>query len=326
MQSAPWLGRGSLLTGGLLVVVVTGVVGYLLLGYDAAAAVAMTLLTLTTVGFATNHDLPSGVELFTAILAVLGVGLFAAILGVAGTAIVEGRVGALSRSRRMHRRIDQLHDHFIVCAYGRVGRSIARELETAGTQFVVIDSKVELEQDMQRDGVPYLLGTASSEQILREAGIDRARGLICAVDSDAENVYITVVARSLSPHLRIVARAAQEQSADRLVRAGATHVVSPYVTSGRRMAALALHPHIVEFFDIARAGQPALRLEELAVTAESPLVGRALSELTGQAVPLLVRRGSGELIANPGRQLELREGDVVVLYGEAQTLRPLDAE
>src|SRR5207302_1999509 len=246
MQSAPWLGRGSLLTGGLLVVVVTGVVGYLLFGYDAAAAVAMTLLTLTTVGFATNHELPSGVELFTAIVAVLGVGLFAAILGVAGTAIVEGRVGALSRSRRMHRRIDQLH-----------------------------------------------------------------------------NVYITVVARSLSPHLRIVARAAQEQSADRLMRAGATHVVSPYVTSGRRMAALSLHPHIVEFFDIARAGQPALRLEELAVTADSPLVGRALSELTGQAVPLLVRRGSGELIANPGRQLELREGDVVVLYGEAQTLRPL---
>jgi len=320
------LGRGSLLTGGLLVVVVTGIVGFLLFGYDAEAAVAMTLLTLTTVGFATPRDLPSGVQLFTAILAVLGVGLFAAILGVAGTAIVEGRVGALSRSRRMHRRIDQLRDHFIVCAYGRVGRAIARELEAAGTPFVVIDSKVELEPDMQRDGVPYLLGTASSEQILREAGIDRARGLICAVDSDAENVYITVVARSLSPQLRIVARAAQEQSADRLMRAGATHVVSPYVTSGRHMAELALHPHVVEFFDIARVGQPDLRLEELAVTADSPLVGRALSEMTGQAVPLLVRRDSGELIANPSKQLQLREGDVVVVYGEPQTLRPLDSE
>src|SRR5438105_14160071 len=159
--------------------------------------------------------------------------------------------------------------------------------------FVVIDSKVELEQDMQRDGVPYLLGTASSEQILREAGIDRARGLICAVDSDAENVYITVVARSLSPHLRIVARAAQELSADRLVRAGATHVVSPYVTSGRRMAALALRPHVVEFFDLARAGQPDLRLEELAITEGAPLAGRSLQELRGPAVPLLVRHPTG---------------------------------
>src|SRR4029077_700733 len=121
----------------------------------------------TTVGFATNHDLPSGVLLFTAVLAVLGVGLFAAILGVVGTAVVEGRVGALSRSRRMHRRIDQLRDHFILCAYGRVGRAIARELEAEGIPFVVVDSKVELEPDMQRDEVVPLIITRSSEHMLR---------------------------------------------------------------------------------------------------------------------------------------------------------------
>ncbi|MGO9159181.1 MAG: potassium channel family protein, partial [Streptosporangiaceae bacterium] len=153
-----------------------------------------------------------------------------------------------------------------------------------------------------------------------------AQGLICAVDSDAENVFITIVARSLSPGLLIVARAAREQSADRLYRAGATHVVSPYVTSGRRMANLAVRPHVVEFFDVARAGQPDLRLEELAITEGSPLVGRRLQELPGPAVPLLIRRPDGQLIANPARELQLQAGDVLVVFGEASDLNPLDRE
>jgi voltage-gated potassium channel len=121
------------------------------------------------------------------------------------------------------------------------------------------------------------------------------------VDSGAENVFITIVARSLSPGLLIVARAAREQSADRLCRAGATHVVSPYVTSGRRMANLAVRPHVVEFFDVARAGQSGLRLAELAITQTSPLAGPSLREPHGPPVPLLVRHPDGKLIANPCR-------------------------
>jgi len=148
-----------------------------------------------------------------------------------------------------------------------------------------IEAQAELEPDLERDGHCYLIGDATDEAVLREAGIGRARGLICAVDSDAENVFITIVARSLSPALLIVARAAREQSADRLYRAGATHVVSPYVTSGRRMANLAVRPHVVEFFDVAGAGQPGLRLEELAITEGSPLAGGSLEELRGPAVP-----------------------------------------
>jgi voltage-gated potassium channel len=318
-------GRGGLLTVSLLAVVTVGIVGYVLFGHSLTEAIATTLLTLTTVGVATSRDLAQGELLFTAILAVLGVSLFAAILGVAGTAIVEGRLGALSRSRRMQRRLDRLHNHFILCAYGRVGTAAARELATEGIPYVVIDVKGELEADMQRDDVPYMIANPSSEQVLREAGIERARGLICAVDSDAENVYITLVARSMQPDLLIVARAAEQQSSDRLYRAGATHVVSPYVTSGRRMAQLAVRPHVVEFFDIGRAGQPDVRLEELTVLAGSPMLGRTLQEVTGEAVVLLVRRGDGELIANPNRQMPLREGDVIVLYGEERTLRPLDA-
>jgi len=318
------LPRGVLVATGPVVLVVAGIAGYLSFGYSPWMAVAMTLLTLTTVGSASGSHLSTGEMVFTAGLALLGVGLFVVILGLAATAIVEGRVTLISRSRRMRRHLDELRGHFIVCAYGRVGRSIARELEAEGVPFVVVDSKAELEPDLERDGHCYLIGDASDEAVLRKAGIERAQALICAVDSDAENVFITIVARSLSPDLLIVARAAREQSADRLHRAGATHVVSPYVTSGRRMANLALRPHVVEFFDVAGAGQPGLRLEELAITEGSPLAGRSLQEIRGPAVPLLVRRPSGQLIANPARDLQLQAGDVLVVFGEASDLYPLD--
>ena len=326
MRTRSRLARGVLIAIGPVVLVVIGMVSYLGFGYSPWMALAMTLLTLTTVGFATGGHLSTGMLVFTAGLALLGVGLFVVILGLAATAIVEGRVSLFSRSRRMRRRIDELRGHFIVCAYGRVGRAIARELEAEGVPFVVVDSKAELEPDLDRDGQYYLIGDASDEAVLRQAGIDRARGLICAVDSDAENVFITIVARSLSPGLLIVARAAREQSADRLYRAGATHVVSPYVTSGRRMANLAVRPHVVEFFDVARAGQPELRLEELEITEGSPLAGRTLQQLGGPAVPLLVRRGDGRLIANPARELQLQAGDVLIISGEASDLNPLDRE
>ena len=318
--------RGVLVASGAVVLVAAGIAGYVSFGYPPWEAAAMTLLTLTTVGFASSSHLSTGVLVFTAGLAFLGVGLFFVILGLAATAIVEGRVSLFSRSRRMRQRLDELRGHFIVCAYGRVGRSTARELEAGGVPFVVVDSKAELEPDLERDGRCYLIGDASDEAVLREAGIGRAQGLICAVDSDAENVFITIVARSLSPGLLIVARAAREQSADRLYRAGATHVVSPYVTSGRRMANLAVRPHVVEFFDLARAGQPDLRLEELAITEGSPLAGRSLQELHGPAVPLLVRHPDGQLIANPARELQLQPGDVLVVFGEVSDLNPLDRD
>jgi voltage-gated potassium channel len=325
MMARPRLSFGVLTAIGLVVLVIAGIAGYMGFGYSPWMAVATTLLTLTTVGFASGSQLSTGVLLFTAGLAFLGVSLFFVILGLAATAIVEGRVSLLSRSRRMRRRIDGLRGHFIVCAYGRVGRTIAGELEAEGMPFLVVDNKPDLEADLERDGRCYLIGDASDEAVLREAGIERARGLICAVDSDAENVYITIVARSLSPDLLIVARAARKQSADRLYRAGATHVVSPYVTSGRRMANLAVRPHVVEFFDVARAGQPGLRLEELAITEGSPLAGRTLRELRGPAVPLLIRHPDGQLIANPGRDLTLQAGDVLVVVGEHSDLNPLDS-
>lgn len=310
---------------GLCALVVYGIVGYMVVGYSAVDAVQHTILVLTTVGF-TPHLHPSAAErLLTASLAGLGVAAFLATLAVFAAALSEGRVGIVSRRRRMQRRIANLNDHFILCAYGRVGRAVAREFEAQGIPFVVLDRLEDLEDRMRYDGVPYMIGDPSSERLLREVGIERARGLISAVDSDADNVYIVMTARSLRTELFIVARASESAAADRLYRAGADRVISPYVSSGRHMAMLALRPRVVDYLDMTGLGQQALRLEELRVEAASPLIGRTLAAVCGRATPLVVRRGA-EVIPRPPDDLVLEAEDLIVLLGEPRALEGVEGD
>jgi voltage-gated potassium channel len=313
-------GRTWLLASGIALLGY-GLVGYRLFGFSLIDAIYLTLSALTTEGFATPVALSDGAKIFTVSLSLFGVTVFVAVLGVLAGALVDGKLVQKSRRWSMQRRITELRDHHIICAYGRVGRAAAREFEADGVPFVVIELKAELEEDLQRDGVLYLMGNSSSEAILRAAGIHRARGLVCAVDSDAENVYITLVARSLNPNISIVARASEDAAADRLYRAGANRVVSPYATSGRRMALIALRPEVVDFFDLARSGSGAVRIAELQVTDDSKLVGQTVAQVCGSATALLIRRAAGELLPNPSRDTVVRAGDLVVTFGEPDTLR-----
>ncbi len=316
--------RALLVVSAILVLLGYGIGGYMLLGSSLSSAVYLTVMTLTTEGSSAADRLSTGGKLFTASLAVLGVAVFVAALGVVGTALVEGRFGPRGRMRRMQHRIDTLRDHFIVCAYGRVGQAVAREFEADGIPFVVIDSKAELEEVMQRDKVAYLIDNASSEQVLWRAGIDRARGLVCAVDSDAENVYITLTARALNPAIAIVSRASEPASVDRLARAGASSVVSPYVTSGRRMALLAVRPHIVDFLEFSRPGTSDCRLEEIRIAADSHLLGRPLRQACKGVLPLLVRRADGTLLPHPDPDSALHPGDTLIVFGDLGALRPIE--
>jgi voltage-gated potassium channel len=301
-----------------------GIGGYTILGFPLADAVYMTIMTLTTEGFSGADQLDVGGKIFTATLALLGVTVFIASLGMIAGVVVEGTFGPGRRRRHMQNRIDALRDHFIICAYGRVGQVVARELEAERIPFVVIDSTPELEELMQRDQVAYLIDSASSETVLEHAGIQRARGLVCAVDSDAENVYITLVARSLNPSIAIVARAADPASAQRLMNAGAASVVSPYVTSGRRMAMQALRPHVVDFLELSRPGTPGWRLEEILIDPGSHLVGQTLRHVSQRAIPLLIRHADGQLMTNPEPDSTLRPGDTVIVFGDPGALRPIE--
>jgi voltage-gated potassium channel len=206
-----------------------------------------------------------------------------------------------------------------------VGRIVAREYEAESVPFVVIDSKEELEEQLRADGVFYIIGDPSSEAVLRRAGVERAKALVCAGDSDATNVHIAWTARSLSPDIFIVARAGEPGSAERLFRAGVDRVVSPYVTSGRHMALVSLRPRVVDFFEVVGLGGREARLDELAVEEGSPMVGRTLAEVCGQAIVLLLRRGgTGELLPNPQGGERLAPGDLIFLFGDQDALRKIE--
>jgi voltage-gated potassium channel len=301
----------------LVFVLAVGVAGFMLgEGWSFVDSLYMTLMVLTTVGLREVEPLDSSGKVLVICLMVMGVTLVLLTLSLAARSIAEGGLGERARRRRMQRRIDDIRDHYVICAYGRVGRTVARELEAEGVRFVVLDKDEDLEDKLLSDGVVYLIGDPTSEPILRSAGIERAKGLICAVDDDADNVYITLAARSLNPDIFVVARAAAETSADRLYRAGADRVISPYVSSGRHMALMALRPQVVDYLDVGESGATNLRLEELSVGPGSNLVGRALTDACGTSLPLALRRADGEIVTNPEPGTRLREGDLLVLLGE----------
>jgi voltage-gated potassium channel len=309
---------------GIVAIFTYGIVGYRLFGFSLVDAVYMTILALTTLGFIPDRSFQGGEKVFTATIAVLGVTAFLGLLAVLGSILAEAQFAIRSRRRRMERKIATLQDHFVICAYGRVGRTVAREFEAEGVPFVVIDIKEDLEEVMNREGVLYIIDDPTSEGVLRRAGIERARGLVSAVDSDAQNVYITLTARALNPNIFIVARAAEPGSQERLLRAGANRVISPYVTSGRHMALVAMRPRVVDSLEVAERGDHKVRIDELVIEPGSRLVGRSLVEMCGETHPILLRRADGHVLPNPALAERLREGDLVLLLGDSKTLRPVE--
>jgi len=197
----------------------------------------------------------------------------------------------------------------------RTGRG-ARDLETEGVPFVVVDPKEDLQERMLEDGVSYVIDDPSLEAVLEAAWVKRVRAFICAVDSDATNVHITLMARSLNPDIFIVARASEPGSDWRLEKAGADRVVSPFVSSGRHMALIALQPAIVDVLEVTaqRRTRP-MRVEELLVDEGSPLEGKTIAEARGSATALAVRHADGALVTDPPEDLRLRTGDLLLVMG-----------
>lgn len=306
-----------------------GTIGYVLIErMSVLDAVYMTVTTLTTVGFREVQPLGTAGRVFTIGLILVGVvGMFVTVAIVAQL-IAAGELGQPLRRRRMQKRIDSLTGHFVVCAYGRVGRATAEEFRAQGEPYVIVEVQEALERRLEEHGAPYVIGDPSVAAILEQAGIMRAKGLVSAVDSDAINVYITLTARTLNPQLFIVARAASAESVDQLYRAGADRVVSPYILSGSRMASLALHPAVVEFIDMVTVA-PDLRLEEIEIRPGSVLDGKtvgAAAKDTDDVTILAVKKSGAALVATPGHDLVLAAGDLVVALGRAKVLGELSKE
>ncbi|MBV9212442.1 MAG: NAD-binding protein [Actinobacteria bacterium] len=195
--------------------------------------------TVTTLG-ASGSPVSLGGQITEIVVISLGLGTLLYLLGTITELLVTGHLNGLLQARRMQKRIEDLHDHYLICGFGRVGHQIARRLAAAGVPFVVIDENPDVREDMEQMGLLHVDGRASDDDVLCEAGIMRARAVITCVDSDAENIFVTITARALRPDIEIVARAAEEPTERKLIRAGANDIVSPYKASGDAMARLAL--------------------------------------------------------------------------------------
>lgn len=316
--------------GLVLVVILAGTAGYMLIeGWSFLDAVYMTVLTIATVGFREVRQLSVGGRIFTMFLIFAGVGAGGYAVGSLIEVMLEGYFGDIIGGRRMKRRIAELKGHYIICGFGRVGQQVAREFKRVRAPFVVLDSNPQVKERLDMEQALYIQGDASNEEVLKEAGIEQAKGLVTAVDSDADNVYVTLTARVLRPDLFIIARANLEGSEEKLKRAGADRVISPYSIGGRRMASLLLKPVVSDFMDtVVRGGELEFQLEEVDVQETSPLTGLTVKEanIRGEcgALILSIRRKSGVFETEVGPGTGIQAGDKLVVIGTKDQLEKLE--
>ena len=315
---------------GLVVVAILGTVGYLALGFTFLEALYQTVTTVATVGFREVRPLTPTGQIFTIVLILFGVGTVLYNLSVILEAVTEGHLREHLERRHMDRVIAAMHGHVIVCGYGRVGRSAAEYLMASGHEVVVVDNDpARLEQ--LGPGVSRLHGDVTDDAVLRSAGIERARALIAALDTDADTVYATLSARAIRPDLVIIARARTTDSKTKLVLAGADRAINPQRIGGRRMAAFALQPDVAEFLDVVMHDEDLdFRIQEIHVDSGSSLVDRSLGELdlqgrTGAQI-LAIRRGPGEPFEpHPTDTLVVPAGSVLITLGTQAELDALAA-
>jgi voltage-gated potassium channel len=314
-----WFGLGL-----LAVITFIGTVGFVLFGFSLLDALYQTITTISTVGFREVEPFGPGEKLFTMGLVLSGVGTALYTLGVLVDTLVEDRLTSVFGRRRM-RRINELRDHVIVCGWGRVGRTIATYVTGAGRDVVVIERDPERVASVSH---PVIAGDATDDTVLAEAGIERARTLIAALDTDAGNVYVTLSARAMRPDLFIVARARIDSAVERMQQAGADRVVNPQQIGGARMAAFALQPHVAEFVDvIMHDGSLEFRLEEIVIPTGSAAAGRSLRDAhlrdrTG-ALVLAMRNEQGEFHTNPSPDTVIEPGQVLIAIGTTSQLATL---
>ena len=313
----------------LLLFIVLGSLGYVWIeGWDYFDSLWMTVITLTTVGYSEVRPLSRAGRVYSMALMLAGIGVMFYIITGLARIIVEGEIRDALGKRKLQRHIQKLHHHYIICGFGRIGEIIARQLKERHIPFVVVENKPELVTGLEELGYDVLVGDASKEEVLLDAGIKRAKGLIAVVSSDANNVFITLTARSLNPDIFIVARAAEHGSEQKLLRAGADRVESPYELGGRKMAQTILRPNVVTFLELAMKEDVDLSMEEVPVAPTSSLVGMALKD-SGirqklNTIIVSIKRANGDMIFNPSPGTQIEAGDTLIALGVRQSLETLE--
>jgi voltage-gated potassium channel len=314
----------------LAAVVIIGTIGYSIIeGWTFIDSLYMTIITISTVGYAEIKPLSTAGQIFTIILILGGVGTVFYILTSLVRYVLEGELGFRMGRRRMETKIKKLHDHFIICGFGKVGKAIADTLNAQGTSFIVIDHSPECVEKAQEAG--YLViqeDAATDDNVLRTAGIGRARALITALGEDADNTYITLAARQLNPELPIIARANNVEARKKLKLAGANRIVSPDAIGGHRMAMLALRPEAVEFVETVILGtKQELLIEEIEIGEKSTLIGSSVKQIQEQfpgVVILALRKDDATLITSPKPNTIVRKTSSLVAFGTSEQLMSIE--
>ena len=313
----------------LIGAILFGTIGFKTIeGWSIGDSFYVTVQTLTTVGYGDipPHN-PAG-RAFAVVVMLIGVGGVALAASTIVQSIVQSELVSTFGQRRQSRKMNKLHDHYVICGSGRVGSHLVRDMVGTNQSFVVIENDPQRAAEFSQRGISVLVGDATLEESLREVGVERARGLAACLPNDADNVYVVLTARDLNPNLRIVARAAEEQAEAKLLRAGANHVVAPTIIGGHRMAVALTKPAVSEFMDSITANELGLGFEQVEVDPASHLVGQELRETPIRSeldvVVISIRRQDGEIIFNPAGDCEILAGDILIAIGRAESLAKLN--
>jgi voltage-gated potassium channel len=318
-EVSAFMRRLGILLVALNTLVILGTIGFVVAeGVSVGYGFEWTIDTVTTLG-SIPDPVDTGGRVLKIGLELLGIGTLFYALATVSEFFVSGQLSGVLEERRTEKMIDSFSDHYIVCGFGRVGRQVSRDLRVEGAEHVVIDPNPANREAARSLGIPLIEDQASDDEVLTQAGIARAKGLIACVDSDAENIFITLTARELRSDILIVARASAEDSEKKLMRAGADRVISPYQTSGAAMARFALRPQVGGAFDVAD-----YRMEEIEVSPECEAVGKTLGDVSGPAMIVAIRHPDGALETQPPAQTVLSVGDMVIAMGPPTTVERLE--
>jgi voltage-gated potassium channel len=316
----------------IITVIFGGTIGYTIIeGWPFNEALYMTIITVSTVGFQEVRPLSITGRIFTIILILSGIMIIAAGANFIFSSIIHGTFRDVFRRQGMEKKLAKIKNHFIVCGLGAIGEDVIQEFRRVGEPFVLIEKQKEIIERMEKDypDMLYVLGNATDDEVLRCAGINSARGIIAVLSSDADNLYICLSARSLNPKLRIISRAIESGSIDKLRRAGADYVFSPEKIGGVRLAAAALRPTVTSFLDTILKGEHLnLLLDEVTVRENSVVAGKTLMETDitkriGIIILAIKSATIGKLTFNPSSDTVIRPDDTLISFGAPEQMKQL---
>jgi len=313
-----------------MIIVIIGTLGYILIeGWNFLDAFYMTVITYSTVGYGEVHNISKVGEIYTILLIFLGVGFYLYVASAVIQFMVEGKIRLIMGRRKLNKKIDGLKDHYVVCGYGRIGKVLCETLKDAAIEFVVIEQNESMVPSMETDQVLHICGNAADEALLLKSGIKRAKGLVAALATDTDNVFLILTAKQLAPHIKVMARASGRSSKIKFRAAGADFVESPYEMGAIRMAQRIIRPSVTSFFDLAfTTKRKDIQMEEIPVNPSSSLDNTMLKDSgirqNYNLIIIAIKASDDTMMFNPSFESKLKAGETVLAVGHPDDLKSLE--